>query len=47
MPNAKIFTIFLSANKTFLAKHLLDDNGNGIVEYTMNNCSRSKTSFLK
>ncbi len=30
--NAKISVIFLSANKTFLAKHLLDDSGNGMVE---------------
>ncbi len=32
-PNLKISTISLNANKTFLAKHLLDDNGNGIVEF--------------
>jgi hypothetical protein len=32
MLNRKIFAIFLSANKTFLAKHLLDGSGNGMVE---------------
>jgi len=32
-PNPKISTISLNASKTFLAKHLLDDNGNGIVEF--------------
>jgi hypothetical protein len=31
-PNVKIFTITLSASKIFLAKHLLDDNGDGMVE---------------
>ncbi len=31
-PNVNIFTITLSASKTFLAKHLLDDNGDGMVE---------------
>ncbi len=30
--DGKIFVISLSANKTFLAKCLLDDNGNGMVE---------------
>jgi hypothetical protein len=30
--DAKIFVISLNVNKTFLAKHLLDDNGNGKVE---------------
>jgi hypothetical protein len=34
--NAKISVIFLSANKTFLAKHLLDDSGNGMVELLHN-----------
>jgi hypothetical protein len=31
-PNVKIFVIWLGASKTFLATHLLDENGNGIVE---------------
>ncbi len=31
-PNAKIFVISLSANKTFLARHLLDDCNNGTME---------------
>jgi hypothetical protein len=31
-PNAKISTISLSASKNFLAIHLLDDNGDGIME---------------
>jgi hypothetical protein len=31
-PNANIFAISLRGNKTFLATHLLDDNGDGIVE---------------
>ncbi len=30
--DGKIFVISLSGNKTFLAKRLLDDNGNGTVE---------------
>jgi hypothetical protein len=30
--DAKIFTISMSINKTFLARHLLDDSGNGTVE---------------
>ncbi len=33
MPDVKISTISLNASKTFLAKHLLDDNGNGIMEF--------------
>jgi hypothetical protein len=32
MPNAKIFAILMSASKTFLAMHLLDDSGDGPVE---------------
>jgi hypothetical protein len=32
-PNVKIFTITLSASKTFLVKHLLDDNGDDMVEF--------------
>jgi hypothetical protein len=36
MLNTKIFAISLSANKTFLAKHLLDDSGNGMVELLHN-----------
>jgi hypothetical protein len=28
----KIFAISLGANKTFLAMHLFDDSGDGIVE---------------
>jgi hypothetical protein len=32
MLNAKISTILMSANKTFLAMHLLDDSGNGPME---------------
>jgi hypothetical protein len=35
-PNAKIFAISLGANKTFLATHLLDDIGGGIVELLNN-----------
>ncbi len=31
-PNAKIFSISLSASKTFLASYLLDDSSDGIVE---------------
>jgi len=31
-PVTKIFVNSLSAKKTFLAKHLLDDSGNGMVE---------------
>jgi hypothetical protein len=31
-PNAKIFVISLNANKTFLARHLLDDCSNGTME---------------
>jgi hypothetical protein len=31
-PITKIFVNSLSAKKTFLAKHLLDDSGNGMVE---------------
>jgi hypothetical protein len=30
--DAKIFAISMSVNKTFLARHLLDDSGDGIVE---------------
>jgi hypothetical protein len=30
--DAKIFAISLSANKTFLAKHLLDDSRDGMVK---------------
>jgi len=29
---AKISTISLGANKTFFTKHVLDDNGDGIME---------------
>jgi hypothetical protein len=36
MPNVKIFMISLSAKKTFLAKHLLDDSGDGMVELLHN-----------
>jgi hypothetical protein len=32
MFDVKISTISLSANKTFLVRHLLDDYNNGIVE---------------
>jgi hypothetical protein len=32
-PNAKIFMITMSASKTFLVNHLLDDNGDGTVEF--------------
>jgi hypothetical protein len=32
IPNAKIFMIYLSANKTFMVKDLLDDNGNDTME---------------
>jgi hypothetical protein len=35
-PNAKIYVISLGVNKTFLAKHLFDDNGDGIVELLNN-----------
>jgi hypothetical protein len=31
-PNVKISMILLGVNKTFLAMHLLDDSGYGIVE---------------
>jgi hypothetical protein len=31
-PNAKILTITLSVSKTFLAKYLLDDSGDGTME---------------
>jgi hypothetical protein len=31
-PNAKIFAILLGVNKTFLAMHLFDDNGDGTLE---------------
>ncbi len=31
-PNVKIFAISLSISKTFLARHLLNDCNNGIVE---------------
>jgi hypothetical protein len=30
--DVKIYAISLNANKIFLAKHLLDDSGNGMVE---------------
>jgi hypothetical protein len=33
IPSAKIFMISLNANKTFVVKHLLDDNGNGTMEF--------------
>jgi hypothetical protein len=36
MPNVNIFAILLGANKTFLAMHLLDDNGDDIVELLNN-----------
>ncbi len=32
MSNAKIYLIFLSASKTFLASYLLDDSRNGTAE---------------
>jgi hypothetical protein len=35
-PNARIFMISLGANKTFLTTHLLDDSGDGIVEFLNN-----------
>jgi hypothetical protein len=31
-PDVKIFAISLGDSKTFLAMHLLDDNGDGIVD---------------
>jgi hypothetical protein len=31
--DAKISTISMNASKTFLARYLLDDNGNGIMEF--------------
>jgi hypothetical protein len=31
-PNAKIFSISLSASKTFLVSYLLDDSSDGIME---------------
>jgi hypothetical protein len=30
--DVKIFAISMSTNKTFLARHLLDDNGDGTME---------------
>jgi hypothetical protein len=36
MFDAKISLILLGANKTFLATHLLDDSGDGIVEFLDN-----------
>jgi hypothetical protein len=33
MLDAKIFMISLGDNKTFLATHLFDDSGDGIVEF--------------
>jgi hypothetical protein len=35
-PNVKISTISSSAKKTFLAKNLLDDSGDGMVELLHN-----------
>jgi hypothetical protein len=35
-PNVKISMILLGVNKTFLAMHLLDDSGYGIVELLNN-----------
>jgi hypothetical protein len=31
-PNAKIYAILLNVSKTFLATHLFDDSGDGLVE---------------
>jgi hypothetical protein len=31
-PNAKIFAILLCVSKTFLATHLFNENGDGLVE---------------
>jgi hypothetical protein len=36
MPNVKIYVISLSVNKTFFAKHLFDDNGDGTMELLNN-----------
>jgi hypothetical protein len=36
MFDAKIYVISLGATKTFLPMHLLDDNGDGIVELLNN-----------
>jgi hypothetical protein len=33
MLNAKIYVISMNANKSFLDRYLLDDNGDGIVEF--------------
>jgi hypothetical protein len=35
-PDTKLFVMSLSANKTFLAKHLLDDSGDGMLELLHN-----------
>ncbi len=35
-PDTKLFVMSLSANKTFLVKHLLDDSGDGMVELLHN-----------
>jgi hypothetical protein len=46
-PNAKISTITLSANKTFLANHLLEDNGDDTVELIDGEqLEKSKTSSI-
>jgi hypothetical protein len=34
--DAKIFAISMSANKTFLARHLLNDSGDDLVEFLDN-----------
>ncbi len=33
MPNVKMFAISLSASKTFLARHMLDDYSDGKMEF--------------
>jgi hypothetical protein len=47
MPNAKMSMISLSASKTFLAMHLLNDCSDGKVELSkVSNWSISRTSFV-
>jgi hypothetical protein len=48
MPNVKMFVISLSANKTFLVKHLLDDCSDGEMElFTGEQLEQIQDKFYK